>query len=164
MIVVTLTKDEVRNCTDLAVNRWLMKFGSEDRPNYAQGKKDGKLESELIANIRTIVAEWAVAVVSNLSWNVPFYPNSMHTKRKDIADVGQNVEVRTVRTQDGVPVWKKDAGKFIAGARVVDDEYFTQVEVWGWVRADDVIDNDVYWDEYIRGWRFPLDRMTPFTE
>jgi hypothetical protein len=164
MIVVTLTKDEVRTCTDLAVNRWLMKFGSEDRPNYAQGKKDGKLESELIANIRTIVAEWAVAVVSNLSWNVPFYPNSMHAKRKDIADVGQNVEVRTVRTQDGVPVWNKDAGKFIAGARVVDDEYFTQVEVWGWVRADDVIGNDVYWDDYIRGWRFPLDRMTPFTE
>jgi len=163
MIVVSLTKDEVRNCTDLAVNRWLMKFGSEDRPNYAQGKKDGKLESELIANIRTIVAEWAVAVVSNLSWSVPFYPNSMHAKRKDIADVGQNVEVRTVRTQDGVPVWKKDAGKFIAGARVIDDEYFTQVEVWGWVRADDVIDNDIYWDEYIRGWRFPLDRMTPFS-
>jgi hypothetical protein len=164
MIVVSLTKDEVRNCTDLAVNRWLMKFGSEDRPNYAQGKKDGKLESELIANIRTIVAEWAVAVVSNLSWSVPFYPNSMHAKRKDIADVGQNVEVRTVRTQDGVPVWKKDAGKFIAGARVIDDEYFTQVEVWGWVKADDVIGNDVYWDEYIRGWRFPLDRMAPFPE
>lgn len=164
MIVITMTKDEIRNCTDLAVNRWMMKFGSEDRPNYAQGKKDGKLESELIANIRTIVAEWAVAKATDMAWNVPFYPNSLHARRKDIADVGPNIEVRTVRTQSGVPIWRKDAGKVIAGARVIDEEYFTEVEVWGWVEADKVIGQDIYLDEYIRGWRFLLNRMTPFPE
>jgi hypothetical protein len=46
-IIVPLTQAEVRVCTLLAVERWLTKFGSEDRPNYAAGKRFGKLEPEI---------------------------------------------------------------------------------------------------------------------
>lgn len=164
MFKVQITKDELRMCTDLAVNRWMMKFGSEDRPNYAQGKKDGRLEHELTANVRTIVAEWAVSKATNKVYNLPWYPNELHPYRKHLPDVGGNMEVRTVRTYDEVPIWKKDAGKAIVGCKVTDDEYFTEVEIYGWVMADDIIGKLEYEDTYIGGWRYPLTSMTSFPE
>lgn len=108
-MIVTLTKDEVRVCANLAVERWLAKMGSVDRPNYAAGKRLGKLEPEINANIRANVAEWAVARTYNMQWSVPWYPNELHGQRKDIPDVG-DVEVRTVRTRDSIPFWKKTQG------------------------------------------------------
>jgi hypothetical protein len=162
MFKVQMTKDEIRVCTMLAVERWLMKFGSTDRPNYAEGKKDGRLEPELLANVRTIVAEYAVAKATNKPYNLPWYPNELHPYRKDLPDVGGNMEVRTVRTNDGIPVWRKDAGKAIVGCKVTDTEYFTEVEIYGWVMADTVIGNDYYIDSYITGWRYPITSMTPF--
>ena len=121
-MIVTLTKDEVRVCANLAVERWLAKMGSVDRPNYAAGKRLGKLEPEINANIRANVAEWAVARTYNMQWSVPWYPNELHGQRKDIPDVG-DVEVRTVRTRDSIPFWKKDAGRTIFGVKVIDEEY-----------------------------------------
>ncbi len=54
-IIVNLSKDEVRVCTLLAVERWLTKFGSKDKPNYAQGKIDGKLEPEINEGLRETI-------------------------------------------------------------------------------------------------------------
>lgn len=164
MFTVTLSKDEVRVCTQLAVERWLMKFGSTDQPNYDAGKKDGRLEHELLANVRTIVAEWAVAKATNKPYNLPWYPNSLHPHRKHLPDVGGNMEIRTVRTQDAVALWKKDAGKAIVACRVTDSEYFTKVEVYGWVMADSVIGQSEYEDSYIGGWRYPLEKLTEFPQ
>ena len=53
-MIVNLSKEEVRVCTLLAIERWLIKFGSKDKPNYAQGKADGRLEPEINANIRAV--------------------------------------------------------------------------------------------------------------
>jgi hypothetical protein len=164
MFTVQITKDELRICTQLATERWLMKFGSTDQPNYDAGKKDGRLEHELLATVRTIVAEWAVAKATNKVYSLPWYPNELHPYRKHLPDVGGNIEVRTVRTQDAVALWKKDAGKAIAACKVTDSEYFTTVEVYGWVMADDVIGKPEFEDSYIGGWRYPLTSMTAFPE
>lgn len=156
-VIVQLTQAEVRVCTQLAIERWLTKFGSEDRPNYAAGKRFGKLEHEVLANIRANVAEWAVAKQYNLSWNVPWYPNELHKARKNISDVG-DFEVRTVRTQPRLPFWKKDAGRIIYGAKVLDEEYFSLVEIFGWFEADKFM-TDEYYDKDIDGWRVPTDLL-----
>lgn len=156
-MIVELTRDEVRVCSLLAVERWLTKFDSVDRPNYAVGKRLGKLEPEINANIRANVAEWAVAKTYNLHWSVPWYPNSYHKQRKDIADVGE-LEVRTVRTQDSIPFWKKDAGRTIVGAKVLDEEYYSKVEIYGSFKADDYM-NDEYYEVGIDGWRVPVEQM-----
>lgn len=156
-LTVHLSQAEVRVCALLAVERWLTKFGSEDRPNYSAGKRLGKLEPEINANIRANVAEWAVAKEYNLSWNVPWYPNELHKQRKNISDVG-DFEVRTVRTQPALPFWKKDAGRIIYGAKVLDEEYFSLVEVYGWFEADKFM-NDKYYDKDIDGWRVPIDKL-----
>jgi len=156
-IVIQLSQAEVRVCALIAVERWLVKFGSEDRPNYAAGKKFGKLEPEINANIRANVAEWAVARHYNLGWNMPWYPNELHKARKNISDVG-DLEVRTIRTQSAIPFWKKDAGRTIVGAKVLDDEYYSLVEIYGKFQADDYM-NDEFADPSIEGWRVPVDRL-----
>lgn len=157
-MIVNLSKDEVRVCTMLAVERWLTKFGSVDRPNYADGKKAGRLEPEINANIRANVAEWAVAKAYNLQWSVPWYPNELHPMRKDIADVGANLEIRTVRTQSSIPFWSKDTGKTIVGVKVLDEEYYSQVQIYGSFVADDFM-RDEYYQENIGGWRVPIEKM-----
>lgn len=159
MAIVTLTQEEVRVCTLVAVERWLTKFGSTDRPNYAAGKQSGKLEPELQANIRANVAEWAVAREYNLPWNFPWYPNAYHTRRSHIPDVG-DFEVRTVRTRPAIPFWSKDAGRIIYGTKLLDPEYFSQVEIYGWFEADKFM-TDEYYDKEIDGWRVPVDLLQP---
>ena len=154
-MIVELTQEEVRIATMLATERWLTKFGSTDRPNYAQGKAEGKLEHELLSNIRANVCEWAVTKAYNVSWNVPWYPNNLHPQRKKIADVGVNSEVRSVRTQTSIPFLTKDTGNYIFGAKVLDAEYYTQVEVYGYIKADDFM-KDQWYDSSIEGWRVPV--------
>lgn len=161
-MIIQLTKDEVRVCTLLAVERWLTKFGSVDRPNYAAGKRLGKLEPEINANIRANVAEWAVARTYNLQWSVPWYPNEYHKQRKNISDVG-DLEIRTVRTQDSIPFWKKDAGRTIVGVKVLDEEYYSQVEIYGAFKADDYM-NDTYYKADIEGWRVPIEQIRMIEE
>lgn len=154
-MIINITPDEVRVCTSLAMERWLTKFGSQDRPNYAKGKADGKLEHELLANIRANICEWAVAKFYNISWNVPWYPNQLHPQRKLISDCGSNIEVRSIRTQDSIPFWKKDSDNWIVGAKVIDTEYYSCVEVFGRIKAADYM-IDEYYDSYIGGWRVPI--------
>jgi hypothetical protein len=156
--IVMLNQEEVRICTFLAVERWLAKFNSTDRPNYAIGKSQGKLEPELNANIRANIAEWAVARQMNLGWNVPWYPNELHRKRSKISDVGQNIEVRTVRTQNAIPLWPKDKDKVIVGAKVLDTEYFSTVEIYGHYNANDAF-KDEWKDDSIQGWRIPVEEF-----
>lgn len=161
-MIIQLTKDEVRVCTLLAVERWLTKFGSVDRPNYAAGKRLGKLEPEINANIRANVAEWAVARTYNLQWSVPWYPNEYHKQRKNISDVG-DLEIRTVRTQDSIPFWLKDKGRTIVGVKVLDEEYYSQVEIYGSFKADDYM-SDEYYKTDIGGWRVPIEQIRMIEE
>ena len=157
-MIINMSQEEVRTATMIAMQRWLEKFGSQDRPNYAQGKAEGKLEHELLANVRANICEWAVAKAYNLTWNMPWYPNNLHPQRKDLADVGSNVEVRSIRTQSSIPFWKKDSGKWIVGSKVLDTEYYTQAEVFGRIFADDFM-TDEYYDSYISGWRVPVEKF-----
>jgi len=156
--IIELNKDEVRVCTNLATERWLTKFGSIDRPNYAEGKAAGRLEHELLANVRANISEWAAAKAYNQTWSVPWYPNELHPERKNLADVGSNYEIRTVRTRDAIPFWNKDIDKVIIGTKILDEEYYSQVEVYGKFNPFQFM-NDKYRDESIGGWRVPVSEL-----
>ena len=160
-MIVSLSKEEVRVCTLLAIERWLTKFGSKDKPNYAQGKADGRLEPEINANIRANVCEWAVAKQYHLAWNTPWYPNSLHTKRYPIADVGTNIEVRSIRTQDSIAFWGKDRDRIIIGTKCLDTEYYSSVEIYGYIKPDEFAKPE-YYDSYINGWRVPITKFKEY--
>lgn len=155
-MIVDLSKDEVRICIQLASERYLAKWESVDRFNYAEGKAQGKLEHELLANIRANVCEWAAAKLFQLSWNVPYYPNSEHWCRKDLPDIGTNTEVRSVRTNNAIPFWEKDLEKILVATKCLDMEKFSQVFVFGYALPG-VYQTDDYYDQSIAGWRIPLD-------
>lgn len=156
--IIELSKDEVRICTNLATERWLTKFGSVDRPNYAEGKAAGRLEHELLANVRANISEWAAAKSYNQTWSVPWYPNELHPERKNLADVGNNYEIRTVRTRTAIPFWDKDINKIIIGTKILDEEYYSQVEVYGSFHPLECM-LDKYRDETIMGWRVPVTEL-----
>ena len=141
--IVRLDIDEVRVVAHVAMERWLTKYGSTDRPNYA-GENKKFLEPEIAANVRACVAEYAVAKYYKKPWVFPWYPNNEHPWRKDFPDVVPNLEVKTVRTSSEIPVFKKDIrdGVIIVGAKVLDRDYYTEVEIFGWMRAEDVPRDD----------------------
>ena len=161
MTIVTLGKEEIRTITLLATQRWLEKIDSTDRPNYATGKASGALEHELLATIRANAVEWAVAKHYDLPWNVPVYPNDLHPRRKDLPDVGTNLEIRSLRTRNEVPVWKKDVNKnaIIVAGRVLDTDYFTRVEILGYIKAVDA-QNEAWWQTEHGCWRVPLTALS----
>ena len=158
--VVKLSKEEVRACADIALNRWMMKWGSIDRPNY-DGENKKFLEPEIAANVRTIVAEYAVAKLYKKPLVFPFYPNEEHGYRKEFADVGNNIEVKSVRTRDEIPVFPKDIkeGFILVGARVLDRDYYSEVEVYGWLPMEEIATHDEWKYAPEGSWRIPLDQF-----
>lgn len=153
--IVELSKEEIRVCADLGVNRWLTKYGSVDRTNYTDKTK---LEPEVAANIRSIVAEYAVSKFYGLPQVLPFYPNNEHGYRKDIPDVLPNIEVRTVRTANAIPLFEKDnrPGLFIVGTKVLDTDYYSRVEIWGAIKVESAYRQE--WFSKLEGfWRIPKD-------
>lgn len=155
--IVKLSKEEVRACADAALNRWMMKWGSIDRPNYA-GDNKRFLEPEIAANVRTIVAEYAVAKLYKQPYVFPFYPNEEHGYRKDFPDVCPNFEVKSVRTKDAIPVFPKDIreGVVLVGVRVIDRDYYSEVEVYGWIPVEECTKPEWHYKPE-NSWRVPLD-------
>ena len=153
--IVNLSKEEVRACADAALNRWMMKWGSVDRENY---QDKSKLEPEVAANVRTIVAEYAVAKLYKKAMVFPFYPNEEHSFRKDFPDVFPNIEVKSIRTRDEVPVFPKDIrdGWILVGARVEDRDYYSEVEVYGWIAMEEIPRHDEWLYAPEGSWRIPL--------
>jgi len=161
-MIVTMTKEEVDVLSMNALKRWLVKWGSEDRPNYALGKKDGVLEHEVLASIRTIMSEWAVAKQYGFTMNFPWYPNGLHAQRGRLPDVGGNIEVRSVITQDWISVWGKDEGKYIFGVRCLDNEFFTKFEILGLIHFDEVVKHPEWWIQHHTAWGVPLHALKPY--
>lgn len=157
-MIINLSSKEVRMCTLPAIERWMEKKNSIDKPNYAQGKLNGSLQHELLANISANVCEWAVAKHYNLSWNYPLYPNEIHKDRAALPDVGIDGEVRSIRTKSDIPFWSKDINKTIYGAKVLDSEYFSEIEIYGFINPKDFMTKE-YRDETINGWRVPTSKF-----
>lgn len=159
-MIVNLNEKEIRACVDAATNRWMMKRGSIDRPNYA-GENKKKLEHELIANIRTIVTEKAVSKLYKAQMAFPFYDNSEHSWRSKFPDVMPNYEVKSVRTKDAIPLFKKDnkPGFILVGTFVTDTDYFSEVDVWGWMPVEDGYKKE-FWSPNEGFWRIPRENFS----
>ena len=99
--------------------------------------------------------------MTDTAWNVPWYPNELHPRRAKLPDVGTNFEVRTVRTRDSIPFWSKDNGKILVGTKILDEDYYSQVEVYGWCNPEEYA-SATYRDETIGGWRVPVTELKEF--
>jgi hypothetical protein len=133
--VITLEDWEYEWASHVAMRRMISRFGSQDSPQYDNDKK----QPELLATVATCCCEMAVAKALNRYWSGHFWDARDHGKFKDIADVGENIEVRRVREKFN-PMWidPKDvkAGRTMVAAYPEPPEY-RRIIVWGYISAAD---------------------------
>ena len=163
--IVKMLDSDIEASIVLGKLRTKEKINSEDTENYKAGKENGKLLPDDIANARSNISECAVSYLTDQPWNMPLYPNRYHYIRKRFADVGENTEVRTIRTDPRISITEKDRGRIVYGCAVSED--LREVEIFGWTLAEDVMIPEFYVEEtypdgrQYKGWRVPLTSLTP---
>lgn len=132
--IITLSPWEYAAAFDVGIARHVANWGRGDAAHY----KRGCMEEDHKAEAAAAICELAVAKHTNQYWHGHVWHHTEHWKYKNCPDVGEDVEVRRIRTADGVAIRRSDWGKVVWAARVVDSGY-KQVEILGFVEADAVI-------------------------
>lgn len=132
--IITLHPWEYARGFEVGIGRFVANWGNQDAQHYDRTR----MEEDRNAQAAAAICEIAVARYTNEYWHGQVWRRSEHARYRKDADVGSNIEVRRLRTADGVPVRRSDAAKIVWGARIVDPEY-RKVELLGFVKADDVI-------------------------
>ena len=110
------------------------------RKRDARHYDPARMQDNLTASIASAVAELAVAKRLNRYWDGSFWKSEQHSQYSDRADVGDNTEVRRVRSRwNPLPVRARDVqrNRIMVLAFPLPDE-FVQVEVIGWGWAVDL--------------------------
>lgn len=133
MTVVHLEPWEYEHASAVGIRRFTERWGSSNAAHY----DSARMEDDRTAQVAAAVCELAVAKHTNQYWGGHVWHASDHPKYRDIADVGTNVEVRRVRTRDGVALRRRQVGTGLVlwAAKAVEPE-FRAVELWGWIDYD----------------------------
>ena len=134
MVVIDLFPWEYERAFAVGIQRFVANWGRQNAPHYDQSR----MESDRRANAAAAICEAAVARFTNEYWHGHVWHFSERHLYRHLADVGEVIEVRRVRTQPGPTVRAGDAGRIVWGARVLEPEW-TSVELLGWVHADDAL-------------------------
>lgn len=118
----------------VGIGRFTANWDVKDADHYDRSRMQVDREAQAAAAI----CELAVAKYTGKYWHGGVWCRVDHHKYRHLADVGEDIEVRRVRTGNAVMVRKKDAGKIVWAARIADPEYRT-VELLGNIPADEVI-------------------------
>ena len=138
-VIVALSDDELAQAKRVGDGRNEANLGSPDRPYYHREL----MQDDETASFAAACAEAAVAKATGRHWHAKVWPASEHWKHRDEPDVGRNIEVRRIREPDnGLVVREKDLnkGKVIFVAYPVPETGFRQVDVIGWLRAEEAWD------------------------
>lgn len=137
-MIVKLRPWEYEYASHIGIRRFTANWNKQDASYYDKAK----MEDNRTAQVAAAIGELAVAKATNQYWHASIWDESRHDENKYIPDVGNCVEVRRVRTQDGPVVREKDLIKndllnnnlYIFGVKPVGPE-FREVEILGWTRA-----------------------------
>jgi|MDSW01.2.fsa_nt_gb hypothetical protein len=120
----------------IGIRRFTENWGRQDASYYDRSK----MEEDRNAQAAAALCELAVAKYLNQYWHASIWRASAHNSYKQLADVGEDIEVRRVRTAKGVTVRKKDLGKRVWGAACADSE-FRRIKLLGYIDAKDALAN-----------------------
>lgn len=118
----------------IGIQRFAANWDTPDAPHYNRAA----MEPDRTAQPAAVLCEIAVAKYLNKYFHGGVWPAQQHFRYRSVVDVGQRIEVRRVRKDNGVAVRRTDAGRIVWGARLVDEEH-TEVELLGYITADDFI-------------------------
>lgn len=130
-VTIELHPWEYEHAFHVGIQRFTANWGRKDAKHYDRSK----MEADRNANVAAAICECAVAKYLNEYWHAHVWHRSEQGRYRHLADVGESIEVRRVRTRPGPTVRPGDAGKFVWGARVIEPEW-RSVELLGWVAAD----------------------------
>jgi hypothetical protein len=133
---IILSEEELDKAKWVSAGRNAQNEGGKDKPYYHRDL----MQSDDVAGVASAAAECAVAKAVNRHWHAKVWPRDEHWRHVDEPDVGDNIEVRRIRESgNGLVVRKKDLhkGKVIFVAYPDPLTGFKEVEVIGWLKADD---------------------------
>ena len=132
MTIVQLESWEYERALAVGAARYTARWGSKDAVHYSDKSRQEDNRTALAA---AAVCELAVAKLTNRYWHGHVWHWTEHHLYKHLPDVGENIEVRRLRTGNGVALREhqnsiKDLVVF--GARAIEPE-FRSVEVLGYI-------------------------------
>lgn len=133
-IIITLEPWEYFQGFVCGIGRLVSNWNRPDASHY----NTRAMEENRNAQPAAALCELAVAKYLNQYWHGSVWTMQDHSKYRHLPDVGTNIEVRRVRTRNGITIRNSDAGMHVWGARCVDSEY-REIEILGFVVADDYL-------------------------
>jgi hypothetical protein len=106
------------------------------RPDAKHYNKE-RMEDQRTAEVAACAAELAVAKYANRYWSGHVWDYRDHNQYKEMPDVGTNIEVRRLRTEERAAVRKRQVGKklILFVAKPIMPE-IRSVEIYGWIPYD----------------------------
>ena len=135
-MIVTLEKWEYEWASHVGIRRMTARTGSKNAKHYSD---ESRQQIELLATIASACCELAVAKAYNVYWPGHYWESRDHGAYKHLADVGQTIEVRRVRKENGpfaVRPAEVRAGKTMVAAYAHEPD-FRKVTVYGHIKAAD---------------------------
>lgn len=134
MILIELEKWEYEWASHVGIRRFTENWEKQDATHY----KREYMEDDRTAQVAAAIGELAVARVTNQYWGGHVWAGNRHQENRNRADVGNNIEVRRVRTSNNAAVRRRQLGKGLVlfVVRPVSDEFRT-VEMLGWLDHDE---------------------------
>lgn len=134
---VVLTEDNHMAAVACGRGRWEANAGV---PNAAWYDEE-RMEPEPAGNIKGALCEAAVGQYLGLTAHLAVWPHSQHVQHQHEPDVGDNIEVRRVRTQPGPTLREHQVGHgLILWAAVVEEYLDTAchvIRLLGWRDYDE---------------------------
>lgn len=133
-MIIHLQPWEYEYASHIGIRRFTANWNKKDAKHYENKKRQ---EDNRTAQVASAIGELAVAKALNQYWHATIWAGQDHQEHKLLPDVGKNIEVRRVRTQDAVCIRKSDInrGLIVVAVRPIEKE-FREVEIFGYIWAD----------------------------
>jgi hypothetical protein len=133
--IVKIQPWEYEYAYQVGIRRFTENWGRNDASYYDRSK----MEEDRNAQSAAALCELAVAKYLNQYWHASVWRAAAHRSHKHLPDVGNNIEVRRVRTAKGVTVRKNDRDKRVWGAKIIDPE-FRRIQLLGYIEANEALE------------------------
>lgn len=131
--IVELEPWEYEWVSHVGARRYIENWSKVDATHYDRKR----MEDDRTAQVAAAACELAVAKWTNSYWSGHVWPAGDHERRKNIPDVGTNIEVRRLRTRETAALRRKQLGKnlvlFVAKPLMPE---IRAVEIYGWIMYD----------------------------
>lgn len=121
-IIIHLQPWEYEYASHIGIRRFTANWNKQDAKHYENKKRQ---EDNRTAQVASAIGELAVAKALNQYWHATIWAGQDHQEYKLLPDVGKNIEVRRVRTQDAVCIRKKDTdrGLIVVAVKPIEKEF-----------------------------------------